>query len=183
VQALDRATIIAAFQRLSDLLGQQGLRGEVCLLGGAVMVLAYGARPRTKAVDAVFHPPQTIRALARVVQEEMSLPEAWLNDGAKAFVSAQATLTTEDLPQFEHLRVTAPTAEYLLAMKCLASRTGMGVDDTGDVADIRFLVRRLALPSPQAVLELVGRYYPASQIPVRAQFLLEEVFSGIHKSS
>jgi hypothetical protein len=180
---LDRATIIAALRRLSDLLGERSCRGEVCLLGGAVMVLAYGARPRTKDVDAVFQPAQTLRTLARIVQEEMDLPEAWLNDGAKGFMSAQATLTTADLPQFDNLQVTAPTAEYLLAMKCLASRTGLGVEDTGDVADIRFLVGRLALQSPQAVLDLVARYYPASQIPVRAQFLLEEVFAELREPS
>lgn len=35
---LDEASIIRALRRLSELLKERGAQGEVCLLGGAVMV-------------------------------------------------------------------------------------------------------------------------------------------------
>jgi hypothetical protein len=54
------------------------------------MVLAFKTRARTKDVDAIFHPPHEIREAARLVQAEMDLPEGWLNDGAKAFVSTRS---------------------------------------------------------------------------------------------
>ena len=56
---LDRETIILALRRLSELLRERGVQGEICLFGGTAMVLAFNARERTKDVDAVFHPPQS----------------------------------------------------------------------------------------------------------------------------
>jgi hypothetical protein len=101
------------------------------------------------------------------VAAERGLPEDWLNDGVKDSVSARHETGTQDLPQFDGLRVTAPTPEYLLAMKCMASRVAAGPDDPGDVQDIRFLVKRLGLASDHtgAVHRralLPGRAYSAS---------------------
>jgi hypothetical protein len=107
---LDRRTILQALGRLSELLGDRGVKGEICLLGGTVMVLAFNARASTRDVDAVFFPAQIVRELARIVQSEMDLPENWINDGAKGFISAQHEASERDLPQFEHLRLIAPTA-------------------------------------------------------------------------
>jgi hypothetical protein len=93
---LNRDTIVMALQRLSDLLGERNVTGEICLLGGTAMVLAFHARPSTKDVDAIFHPPQIMREVA----DELSLPVDWLNDGAKGFVSAAHEVSAHDLPQF-----------------------------------------------------------------------------------
>lgn len=54
---LNRETILHALQRLSDVLGERNVRGEICLLGGTAMVLAFRARPNTKDVGAIFYPP------------------------------------------------------------------------------------------------------------------------------
>jgi len=176
---LDRETIVRALSRLSELLGHRGITGEVCLLGGAVMVLAFKTRARTKDVDAIFAPAQVIRELARIVQEEMELPEAWINDGAKAFVSSRHETTEGDLPQFPHLRVTAPTAEYMLAMKCMAARIPDRPEDRGDVGDIAFLIRHLALIATDQAMSIVASYYPEEQIPARTRFVLEDIFSAL----
>ena len=74
-------------EALSDKLGERGITGEICLFGGTVMVLAFTARLATKDVDAVFQPTQTIRELARTIAEQLNLPENWLNDGVKGYVS------------------------------------------------------------------------------------------------
>ena len=176
-ETLDRDTIVRALGRLSQILGDRGITGEVCLLGGTVMVLAFKTRARTKDVDAIFHPPHEIRDAARLVQAEMNLPEGWLNDGAKAFVSTRHETAEGDLPQFPHLRLTAPTAEYMLAMKCMASRIPAGPEDQGDVADIAVLIRHLGLGDADQALSIVARYYPEEQIPVRARYLIEDLFT------
>jgi len=69
-----------------------------------------------------------------------------------------------------------PTAEYLLAMKCPASRIGAGAGETDDTADIAFLIRHLGLRSSQAVMDIVSVYYPPQRIPVKAQFPVESLF-------
>jgi hypothetical protein len=176
---LERDAILRALDRLAELLRGRDVEGEICLLGGAVMVLAFRARPSTKDVDAIFHPTQLVRELARTVATEQGLPEDWLNDGAKAFVSERHEVVSGDLPQFPGLRVLAPTAEYMLALKCMAARIATEEGAPDDVGDIRLLVRHLGLRSVDAALDIVCRYYPAERVPPRTQYLLEEVLAEV----
>jgi hypothetical protein len=174
--ALTQEQILAALEALSDELGRQNVTGEICLFGGTVMVLAFTARITTKDVDAIFHPAQIIRELARRIAEARHLPTGWLNDGVKGYVSTRHETVPGNLPQFPHLRLTMPVPEYLLAMKCMATRIGGTTGEPSDVADILFLVRRLKLKSAQEVLDVVGQYYPANRIPVKTQYLVEGLF-------
>ncbi|MGH8138706.1 MAG: DUF6036 family nucleotidyltransferase [Steroidobacteraceae bacterium] len=174
--ALTREELLNALRILSDNLGERGVTGELCLFGGTVMVLAFSARLATKDVDALFKPPKMIRELAERVAVELHLPNDWLNDGVKGFLSARHEITAGNLPQFPHLRLTMPVPEYLLAMKCMASRIGGTTGEQSDVSDIVFLIRHLGLKSARDVLDIVAQYYPANQISVRAQYLIEGLF-------
>ena len=69
-----------------------------------------------------------------------------------------------------------PVPEYMLAMKCMAARLGGTADEPSEVADIRFLIRHLALKSAVEVLNVVALYYPANRIPVKTQYLVEGLF-------
>ena len=141
------------------------------------MVLAFGARVSTKDVDAIFQPTQVVRDVARQVGESLGFEIGWLNDAAKGFVSSRHETTNAALPQFDHLRLTAPTPEYLLAMKCMASRIGVVSADADDVRDIVFLIRHLKLGSAKEVMDLVAVYYPANRIPIKAQYLVEGLYA------
>ncbi len=173
---LSREQILLALAGLSDALGKQGVTGELCLFGGTVMMLAFSARVTTKDVDALFQPAPIIRDLAGCIAEENNLPADWLNDGVKGFLSARHEITAGNLPQFPHLRLTMPVPEYLLAMKCMAARLGGTAGEPSDLTDIVFLIRHLDLRSAPDVLEIVGRYYPASRIPVKTQYLIEGLY-------
>jgi hypothetical protein len=168
--------ILQALRLLNEELTAVGVIGELCLFGGAVMVLAFKARLSTKDVDAVFEPAALVRQAAARVAEASELPATWLNDGVKGYLSTRHETVRGALPQFSNLRLTMPTAEYLLAMKCLASRIGSTVSEADDTADIVLLIRHLQLPSAQAVLDLVTAYYPPERVPVKAQFLVETLF-------
>lgn len=174
--ALTREVIVRGLGALSGELGKQGVTGEICLFGGTVMVLAFTARLATKDVDALFQPAQIIREIARRIAADHHLPDDWLNDGVKGFISQRHETTTGNLPQFPHLRLTMPVPEYLLAMKCMAARIGGTAGEPSDVTDIVFLTRHLKLKSAREVLDLVGQYYPASRIPVKTQYLVEGLF-------
>ena len=173
---LTREAILSALGGLSEELGEQGVIGELCLFGGTVMVLAFTARLATKDVDAIFEPAQVVRAASEKIAARQNLPKNWLNDGVKGFVSAHHETTIGNLPQFEHLRLTMPVPEYLLAMKCMASRLGNTAREQSDVPDIVFLLRKLGIKSAQAALGIVASYYPASRISVKTQYLLEGLF-------
>jgi hypothetical protein len=178
--ALTREELLNALRTLSDKLGERGVTGELCLFGGTVMVLAFSARLATKDVDAVFKPPETIREVASRMAKDLHLPNDWLNDGVKGFLSPRHETTPGNLPQFPHLRLTMPVPEYLLAMKCMASRIGATTGEHSDVSDITFLIRYLGLESAREVLDIVAQYYPSNQIPVKTQYLIEGLFDEGH---
>jgi hypothetical protein len=177
---LTKPDILGALARLDELLGTEGMTGELCLFGGTVMVLVFNARISTRDVDAVFQPASLIRNLAAQIAQEQKLPESWLNDGVKGFQSDKPEVTVDDLPQYAHLRVYRATAEYLLAMKCMASRAG-DATHRADRADIVALVRHLNLSTVDEVLAVVERFFPANRILPKTQFMIQEVISSFAK--
>ena len=84
---ITRRLLINALTRLGELAQERGTKLEVCLYGGAVMMLAYDARDITKDVDAVIQPSELGFELARQVGGELGLPEAWINDEVKVFLA------------------------------------------------------------------------------------------------
>ena len=156
------------FSALDKELAKQGVIGEVGICGGAVMCLVFQARRATKDVDAIFEPTREIRAAAKAVATRLSVPEDWLNDAAKAFFHTDPP--REDVINLPHLRVWAPTAEYMLAMKCISARF-----DSSDLDDTRFLIEYLQLKSPTDVFQIIEAYYPKRLIPPKTQFLIEEI--------
>lgn len=64
----------------------------------------------------------------------------------------------------------------LQAMKCMAARIAGTTGDQSDAPDIRFLIRHLKLKGPEVVLDLVARYYPTQEIPVKTRYLVEGLF-------
>ena len=57
-----RARIIAALAALGEDLTSEGIRGQVFIVGGAAMALAYSTRRVTRDIDAVFEPKTAIYA-------------------------------------------------------------------------------------------------------------------------
>lgn len=153
---------------LNDELELKGIKGEVSLFGGAVMVLAFNARIATKDVDAIFQPTQDVRAAAARIAERNGLNADWLNDGVKGYVVDHDRKILFSMP---NLSVFIPEADYLLAMKSLAARAG-----TEDENDVKVLINSLGLGSAEEIFTIIEKYYPRQQIPPRTQYFIEGFF-------
>jgi len=164
--------IITAFLKLNEELGKDGSKAEICIVGGAVMCLVFNAREQTKDVDAIFQPKTKVYELAGRVAEDLGLPDDWLNDSAKGYVNSK--LDQVEVLNLSHLKIFAPSAKYMLAMKCLAARIG-----THDESDIEFLIKYLKLTKTKDVLDIVGAYYDAKLIQPKAQFMVEEIVENL----
>lgn len=165
---LPASRIRALFALLNDALRDEGEVGEIGLVGGAVMCLVYNARQATRDVDAVFEPTRVIRKLAARVGEAEGVGRDWLNDAAKGYI--RPGFERESVLELSHLRVWAPDARYMLAMKCISARW-----DTSDRDDVAFLIRHLGLKKPKEVFAIIEKYYPRERIPPKSQFLIEEL--------
>jgi predicted nucleotidyltransferase len=159
-EPLSRARITQALRRLGELAREKGTRLEVSLYGGAVFTLVYGSREATKDVDAVVRQSETAGILAARVARELALPEDWLNDHVKQFLAEKES--KRELPQSdfgEGLRVSVPTAGYLLAMKLRACRPPLP-GYSGDYGDIRFLVGKMQIRSVEAAEAIHDKFFP-----------------------
>jgi len=171
---LSKERILAALDALNARLQQKGVIGELCIFGGATMILAFDARLSTRDVDAVFVPKSEVWDAAAQVVDQLGLPAAWLNDGVKGFVSPSGELTDEGMPQWPNLRILRPSTRYLLAMKCMASCVA-GYDTGGDGEDVRHLCRERGFSEDGQILDVVANYYPVHMIPAKTVFFIEEV--------
>lgn len=169
---LDIATIKKLFKALNVELSKKGVIGEIGICGGAVMCLVFNARKATKDVDAIFEPVKEIRTASKAVARKFGLEDGWLNDAAKGFFHADPP--REDVLNLSHLRVWAPSAEYMLAMKCVSARF-----DTLDGDDTRFLISYLKLKRPEEVFKLIAKFYPHDKIPAKTEFWIEEIMEKL----
>jgi hypothetical protein len=80
------------FMLLNEEMRTTETQGELYLVGGAVMCLAYGARAASRDVDAAFRPSALVRQAAARVAQRVGLELNWLNDWVKGFMSTQGEL-------------------------------------------------------------------------------------------
>lgn len=170
----NRAKIRRALERLSDELARRGVRAELFMVGGGAIAMAYSARRVTRDIDAIFEPKSVVYDAARVVAQELSLPDDWLNDAVKSFVPGDDP-ARQVVFQTASLTVSVGSPRYLLAMKLLAAR----VDQ--DAEDIKRLYELCSFTTTEEGMGLVEALYPARPIEPKTQFLLEELYGPAHE--
>jgi hypothetical protein len=167
---LSKEEILKLFELLNAELARSDTHGEVYLVGGAVMCLTLDARASTRDVAAWFKPAAVVRQAAARVAHKAGVPETWLNDAVKAWLSARGSF--DRYIEHSHLQVYAAQPSYLLAMKCMALRLG---EEFHDLDDVRYLLRYLNITRPDEALAVVLSYFDESQVPVKTRLALEEL--------
>ena len=168
--SMDREQLLALLTELGAELAERGKIGELFVVGGAAMALAYDARRLTSDIDAVFEPKSVIyEAAAAVASRHPELDPGWLNDSMKGFLPGEDT-NPHVVLEVPGLRVTVPSTDYLLAMKVFASR----IDRDDD--DIKYLAQLLELTDADEILDVVARFYPPSRIEAKVQFYVHQLF-------
>lgn len=88
---MDRKEIVSLLTQLGRVLHSRGLEGDMYMVGGAAMALAYDAKRSTRDIDAVFEPKLAIYQIASEMAVEHQLPPGWLNDAVKGFLAGPDT--------------------------------------------------------------------------------------------
>ncbi len=174
--SLDREQILASLSALATRLEARGVHGQIFVVGGAAMALAYSTRRVTKDVDAIFEPKMVVYECSTEVAAQLGLPTDWLNDAAKGFAPGA---DADRRPVFESagLDVTTASPPYLLAMKLFASRIGEDDDD------IVRLLELCGITNADEALDLFERFYEKRPLPLRGQLFLEETLGPAHHRS
>jgi hypothetical protein len=165
-----REEILDLLEDLARRLDARGVSGEMYVVGGAAIALAFDERRSTRDVDAVFEPKLVIYEAAAELERERGLPSGWLNDAVKGFLAEddEDAVGVLDVPG---LRVAVGSPRLLLAMKVLAHRVGE------DEADVVLLAGQLGLTSAGEVLSLASDVY-GDRLDAAARFFVEQVFDA-----
>lgn len=143
---LSRDDIRRALLALAGELKELSARCEIVVVGGAAVVLLYGAREATKDVDVVILSridPTLVRRAVQRVAGALGLPDDWLNDAAKGYVG-RPSMDLRDL------------VRALLSFDALAARQW--------VADsLREGIVWASIPAPIDLDPVASGWRPASQ--------------------
>lgn len=168
---MDRDEILGHLREVGDRLLRRGVQGDLYVVGGAAIALAYDTRRTTRDIDAVFEPKALIYEVAAAIAEERGLPAAWLNDSVKGLLTGPDPYGTQII-ELPGLRVESASPHLLLALKVLAHRRDADADN------VRLLARLLGMVTPDEVLHHVERVLAPQRLTVGAQLFVEEVLAA-----
>jgi len=127
---------------------------DIILIGGAAMILHFGAKRTTRDVDVFIlrGGASVLRKAVKTVAENRELPEDWLNDAAKGFAGIL-------LPDFYHrliplayefnnIRLYILGLPELVALKIIALREQ-------DLEDLELLLPRMTETDKKIVIEII----------------------------
>jgi hypothetical protein len=170
---LFRADIERLLGMLSEELAKERTKGELYLVGGAVMCLALDARSATRDVDGWFRPAKQVREAAARVAGRAGVRVDWLNDAVKGYLGAKGDFQRHlELP---NLVVFVARPEYLLAMKCAAMRLGA---EFHDLDDVRYLLRYLNISRADEAMVIVTKYFEEELLQPKTRLALEELLGA-----
>ena len=180
---LTRADIERGLKRLSELAVAAHRMVDIAIYGGSAIMLAWNLRTLTNDVDAIVMDARHttfVRDAVRQVAAEMGWHEDWFNEAIKGYIRVSQHL--EKLPLFPEredggVRIYVPTPEYFLALKCMAMR----LEDTNkqDGKDIKNVLRMLNITEPEAVYDIVEKYYPQNVILPRVQYGIQQLLAEL----
>jgi hypothetical protein len=171
---LTQLEILRLFDLLNAELAAQGAAGELHVVGGAVMCLAFGARDATQDVDALFQPVRVVREAAARVGAAAGVDQRWLNDAVRAYLSPKGDF--DRFLELSHLQVFVAHPAYLLAMKCIALRLG---EEFHDLDDLRYLIRHLDIATTDDVVAIAARYFDEGLLLPKTRLILDSLFDPL----
>jgi len=181
---LKKEDILRGLQKIDARAKEAGIIVDISIYGGAALAIAFDLRYATRDVDAIVRgAPDFLRKAAAEIAAEEGWPENWLNDGVKGFTSANENMRLMerfDASDSGGLRIYTPAPEYLFAMKCMAMRPE-GIEGSHDISDIESLADIAGIRDTETALGIVESFYPASRIPPKVRFGVEEIMERMAK--
>jgi len=183
---LTKDDILRGLRKIDEKARIAGMLIDLAIYGGAAMAIVFDARQATRDVDAVVRgSPDFLRGAAAEIAAEENWPADWLNDGVKGFLSDnESMILMKGFPGSPQggLRIHVPTPSYIFAMKCMAMRPE-GIDGSHDVSDIELLANAIGVKTPDEAFSIIEGFYPASQIPAKVRFGVEEIMNRLFPPS
>lgn len=169
---MDKRELIEVLRTLDERLSSSF---DVILVGGAAMILHFGASRATRDVDVLVlrGDVRELRRVVKAVAHECDLPEDWMSDAAKGFADILPPDFYHRLAPlqftFQHLRLYALGWPEQVAMKIVALREQ-------DLEDLELLLPQFSEEEKKVLIKImhhVSRFRPDWALKIR-YFLQEQ---------
>jgi len=125
---IDRVSVLLA--ELGERLAGRGIEGEIYVVGGAAMMLAYDRTRLTRDIDAVGVPQEEIDSEVRAMaKDHKDLGPDWLNARVLPMLPRGVDSGRLQVLGGPGLTVNVASPKWLLAMKARAARGRSDLDD------------------------------------------------------
>lgn len=169
-RALDRDTLLAAFDEIGRAAVAANMRMQIAIYGGSALMLASNFRYATEDVDVsqLQQPwPEWLRTVIEKLAKDNGWAEDWFNDGVAFYLSALADPVEDHLefgsfprePEESGLLVYVPSTRYLLALKLKAIRINDPVRGDQKRLDILNLMRVVGIRTADEAVALLARFF------------------------
>lgn len=149
---MDKNELIEIIQELDNNLTASF---DIILIGGAAMILYFGAKRTTRDVDVFIlrGGASELRKAVKTVAENRELPEDWLNDAAKGFAGILLSdfyhrLIPLDY-KFNNIRLYVLGRPELVASKIIALREQ-------DLEDLELLLPKMTETDKKVIVEIMN---------------------------
>jgi hypothetical protein len=130
MSTLDGDSVSALLNELGERLAARGIEGEIYVVGGAAMMLAYDPKRITRDIDAVGNPQEDIDAEVRAMAlQRPDLGPDWLNNRVLPLLPRGIHADQLQLLGGPGLTVNVASPRWMLALKARAARGRRDLDD------------------------------------------------------
>jgi hypothetical protein len=159
VSKLDIDKVSLLLRELGERLAARGIEGEIYVVGGAAMMLAYDRDRITRDIDEVVVPHNEIDIEVRAMAaDHRELGSDWLNARVLPMLPRGVDADRLQVLGGPGLTVNVASPKWLLAMKARAAR------DDRDLDDLWVLCQVLGLRSVEQVWQICDAVWGAGMI-------------------
>jgi len=182
-QELAKAAVEDAFREIGEILVRAGKIADIAVYDGAANLLQFEVTFRTTDVDAHVESGDhgALMQAARQVAERRGWLRSWLSEAVTMYLGeAGGTALYGSYPSEARvgLRVYVAKPDYLLAMKLRAMRIA-----SRDEADAVLLARACNITTSEAMITLLGRYFPKEPPDPRRAAIIRQFAETLHARS
>ncbi|WP_188455116.1 DUF6036 family nucleotidyltransferase [Virgibacillus oceani] len=178
MEKITKELLIEVLEILDEKLEENKLELSLNIYGGTVMMACFDARPATKDVDALFDTSTLVENILTDIAEMYGLNSDWINQDIREPMRYIKEESLKEICSFKNLRVFAPSAEQMLAMKILSARP----EPYRDFNDAAFLVNYLSIDSLEQVLNIFEKYVGRKYLRDRQKMVINYVGKDLNKN-
>ncbi|MBP7222048.1 MAG: ABC transporter substrate-binding protein [Sedimentibacter sp.] len=162
---------------LDKKLAENNIELSINIYGGTAMMVCFDIRSATKDIDALFDTSPQLNNILSDIAEMYDLDSEWINQAIKEPLKHLKTEDLKVLYRFNNLKIFAPSAEQMLAMKILSSRP----EPYKDFEDAEFLIQYLKIDDLDNVIKIFDKYAGRKYLGDRQKIFLNYIGKDLNK--